>query len=158
MAALNAVARAQADWLVASAEAAARFDLPWEEVQAQRPCRDCGLGDVVHAVTAKLGLPHCPGCARRKRWLNRVTPGWVRWGLGVTESLWTSRPRWSLLLRMVWLLVRIYMMNRNASPLRSGDVRAALPTRAPRETNERQRHRHFNPGDPAPVWPVRHKV
>jgi hypothetical protein len=78
MAALNAVATVQADWLVASAEAAARFDLPWEEVHAKRPCRSCGLGDAVHALTARLGLPHCPGCARRRRWLNRVTAGWVR--------------------------------------------------------------------------------
>ncbi len=64
---------------MASAEASTRFALPWQEVQARRSCHACGpgLGDLVHALTARLGIPHCPGCARRKRWLNCVTAWWV---------------------------------------------------------------------------------
>jgi hypothetical protein len=60
---------------------------------------------------------------------------------GVMESLWTSRPRWSVIALRVWLLVRIHVMNQNDSPAVSEDVLAALPTRATRETNERQPHR-----------------
>jgi hypothetical protein len=33
---------------------------------------------------------------------------------------------------MVWLLVRVHMMNQNAYPAHSEDVLAALPTRATR--------------------------
>lgn len=33
-----------------------------------------GAGDVVHAVTRKLGLHHCDECAKRKERLNR----WMR--------------------------------------------------------------------------------
>ncbi len=44
---------------------------------------------------------------------------------------------------MVWLFVRIHMMNQNASLARSEDVLAALPTRAIRDNNERQSHRSF---------------
>src|SRR5262245_22018 len=50
----------------------------------------------------------------------------------VMESLWTSRPRWSVIDDMVWLLVRIHMMNQNAYPAHSEEVLAALPTRATR--------------------------
>lgn len=35
-----------------------------------------GLGDVVAWMTHKLGIEECPGCQRRKKWLNRV----VIWG------------------------------------------------------------------------------
>ena len=35
-----------------------------------------GLGDVVAWVTHKLGFTECPGCQRRRKWLNRV----VVWG------------------------------------------------------------------------------
>jgi hypothetical protein len=104
MAALNAVATAQADWLVASTEAAARFDLPWEGVG--RPCQTCGgirgavsgsvmiagLGDVVALVAKRSGLdklatwtarrmgrPDC-GCATRRAVLNRWVPfSWPVW-------------------------------------------------------------------------------
>ena len=61
------------------------------------------------------------------------------------QSLWTSRPTWSLLLCMVWLFVGIHSMNQNASPVRSGDVLADRPTRATRERNERQPHRLLQP-------------
>jgi hypothetical protein len=40
----------------------------------------------------------------------------------VMESLWTSRPRWSVIDDMVWLFVRIHMMNQNAYPAACEDV------------------------------------
>jgi len=52
---------------------------------------------------------------------------------------------------MVWLLVRIHSMNQNAYPALSEDVLAALPTRATRETNERQPHRLLQPVNPRPT-------
>jgi type IV secretory pathway VirB3-like protein len=50
----------------------------------------------------------------------------------VIESLWTSRPIYSVIAFMVWLSVCIHLMNQNAYPAHSEDVLAALPTRATR--------------------------
>src|SRR4051794_12297290 len=38
------------------------------------------------------------------------------------ESLWTSRPRYSVIAFMVWLSVRIQLMNQNVYPAQSEDV------------------------------------
>jgi hypothetical protein len=46
---------------------------------------------------------------------------------------------------MVWLCVCIHVMNQNGYLAVSEDVLAALPTRATRETNERQLHHSFQP-------------
>jgi len=59
---------------------------------------------------------------------------------------------------MVWLSVRIHMMNQNASLATGEDVRAALPTRATRGQNERQPHRLDQPFNHGRLWPVSHKV
>jgi hypothetical protein len=61
------------------------------------------------------------------------------------ESLWTFRPKWSLMASMVWLSVHIRLMNQNAFPPLSGNVLAALPIRAIRESNEWQPQRFINP-------------
>jgi len=49
---------------------------------------------------------------------------------------------------MVWLSVRIHVMNQNAYPASCEDVLAALPTRATREQNERQPHHLDQPFNP----------
>ena len=36
-----------------------------------------GLGDVVAAGTAAVGVKPCGSCLRRKEALNRATPGWL---------------------------------------------------------------------------------
>ena len=59
---------------------------------------------------------------------------------------------------MVWLSVHIQLMNPNAYPANDGDVRAALPTRVIRESNERQPHRSINPATRGWPSPVSHKV
>jgi hypothetical protein len=59
---------------------------------------------------------------------------------------------------MVWLSVRIQLMNQNASLAVSEDVLAALPIRAIRDPNERQPHRLINPATHGRLWPVSHKV
>jgi hypothetical protein len=46
---------------------------------------------------------------------------------------------------MVWLLVRIHMMNQNVHPALSEDVLAALPTRATRDTMNGNHTSFFNP-------------
>jgi len=46
---------------------------------------------------------------------------------------------------MVWLFVRIDRINQNDYLAVSEAVLAALPTRATRETNERQSHHSFQP-------------
>lgn len=33
---------------------------------------DVGLGDMIHGVTHRLGIPHCAPCARRKARANKV--------------------------------------------------------------------------------------
>jgi hypothetical protein len=59
---------------------------------------------------------------------------------------------------MVWLSVRIQMMNQNAYPAVREDVLAALPTRATRDPNERQPHHLFQLCSRWPVRAVSHKV
>jgi hypothetical protein len=46
---------------------------------------------------------------------------------------------------MVWLLVRIHMMNQNAYPAVSEDVLAALPIRATRDNMNGNHTAFFNP-------------
>ena len=60
---------------------------------------------------------------------------------------------------MVWLFVRIHMMNQNAYPAQSEDVLAALPTRATRD-NMNGNHTAFFNLLPATGrrGPVSHKV
>jgi len=36
-----------------------------------------GLGDLIGAVTTRLGISECAGCRKRRRWLNRI-PVWRR--------------------------------------------------------------------------------
>lgn len=46
-------------------------------LNAQRNCPSAspaGLGDTIAAITAALRIPHCGGCERRRRWLNRLLP------------------------------------------------------------------------------------
>ena len=59
---------------------------------------------------------------------------------------------------MVWLLVRIHMMNQNAYPAVSEDVLAALPTRATRVTMNGNHTTFFNPVAEEAVRAVSHKV
>ncbi len=76
------------------------------------------------------------------------------------QSLWTSRPIWSVMVFMVWLLVRVYLTNPNAYPAQSEDVRAALPTRATRDIMNGNHTVRINPASRGLrlVWPVSHKV
>jgi hypothetical protein len=76
----------------------------------------------------------------------------------VIESLWTSRPRYSVIVCMVWLSVRIHMMNQNAYPAHSEDVLAALPTRATRVIMNGNHTILINPTADDAVRPVSHKV
>jgi hypothetical protein len=46
---------------------------------------------------------------------------------------------------MVWLLVRIHMMNQNVYPAACEDVLAALPTRATRDNMNGNHTASFNP-------------
>jgi hypothetical protein len=59
---------------------------------------------------------------------------------------------------MVWLLVRIHMMNQNEYPAHSEDVLAALPTRATRVTMNDNHTAFFNPRSNEAVRAVSHKV
>jgi hypothetical protein len=52
---------------------------------------------------------------------------------------------------MVWLFVRIYVMNQNACLAVSEEVLAALPTGAIRDTNGRQPQRLNQPFNPRPA-------
>ena len=76
----------------------------------------------------------------------------------VMESLWTSRPRWSVILLMVWLLVRVYMMKQNVYLAHSEDVLAALPTRATRDNMNGNHTAFFNARAADAVRAVSHKV
>jgi hypothetical protein len=76
----------------------------------------------------------------------------------VMESLWTSRPRWSVMAGMVWLSVRVYWTNQNAYPAWSEDVRAALPTRAIRDSRNGNHTASINPGLRGRWSPASHKV
>jgi len=42
--------------------------------RAARKAKWRGLGDVVAAVTSKLGIPKCPGCSKRQQALNAAVP------------------------------------------------------------------------------------
>jgi len=59
---------------------------------------------------------------------------------------------------MVWLFVRIHMMNQNACPAHSEDVLAALPTRATRVLMNGNHTTFFNPRAADVVRAVSHKV
>ena len=61
------------------------------------------------------------------------------------ESLWTSRPRWSVIASMVRPTVSIHLMNQNASPAHSEDELAALPIRATRDNMNGNHTAFFNP-------------
>jgi hypothetical protein len=69
------------------------------------------------------------------------------------------RTRWAarmaqfsrLMACMVWLPVRIHLMNQNAYLACGEDVGVALPTRATRDPNERQPHRLDQPFNPRPA-------
>ena len=60
--------------------------------------------------------------------------------------------------RIVWLFVRVHMMNQNVSPAASEDVLAALPTRATRVTMNGNHTAFFNPQAEHTVGAVSHKV
>jgi hypothetical protein len=76
----------------------------------------------------------------------------------VMESLWTSRPRYSVIAFMVWLSVRVHLMNQNVYPAHSEDVLAALPTRATRVLMNGNHTAFFNPRAAVAVRAVSHKV
>ncbi len=59
---------------------------------------------------------------------------------------------------MVWLFVRIHMMNQNAYPAVSEDVLAALPIRATRVIMNGSHTTTFNPRSADAVRAVSHKV
>jgi hypothetical protein len=59
---------------------------------------------------------------------------------------------------MVWLFVRIHMMNQNAYPAVSEDVLAALPTRATRDPMNGNHTALINSRRRGRLWPVSHKV
>jgi hypothetical protein len=59
---------------------------------------------------------------------------------------------------MVWLSVRIQLMNQNASPTLSGNVLAALPIRATRDPMNGNHASLINPVTRGWQWPVSHKV
>jgi hypothetical protein len=76
----------------------------------------------------------------------------------VVESLWTSSPRYSSIGFMVWLTVSIHSMNQNAYPATSGDVLAALPTRATRDNMNGNHTTFCNPRAADTAGAVSHKV
>ena len=59
---------------------------------------------------------------------------------------------------MVWLFVRIHLMNQNVYPADSEDVLAALPIRATRVLMDGNHTTFFNPKAEAAVRAVSHKV
>jgi len=59
---------------------------------------------------------------------------------------------------MVWLFVRIHMMNQNVSPAYSEDVLAALPIRAIRDIMNGNHTAFFNPRPQDAMRAVSHKV
>ena len=59
---------------------------------------------------------------------------------------------------MVWLSVRIHLMNQNAYPAHCEDVLAALPTRATRVIMNGNHTAFFNPEADDAVRAVSHKV
>ena len=59
---------------------------------------------------------------------------------------------------MVWLSIRVHMMNQNAYPAQSEDVLAALPTRATRAIRNGNHTTFFNSRAEDAVRAVSHKV
>jgi hypothetical protein len=59
---------------------------------------------------------------------------------------------------MVWLSVRVHLMNQNAYPAHSEDILAALPTRATRVLMNGNHTAFFNAIATDPVWAVSHQV
>jgi hypothetical protein len=59
---------------------------------------------------------------------------------------------------MVWLSVRVVETNPNAYPAPSGDVRAALPSKATRDPMNGNHTPRINPAAPGWLSPVSHKV
>jgi hypothetical protein len=59
---------------------------------------------------------------------------------------------------MVWLSVRIQLMNQNASPAYARTFLRLWPTRAARDPDERQPTAFINPLTHGRLWPVSHKV
>ena len=59
---------------------------------------------------------------------------------------------------MVWLFVRIHMMNQNSHPAVCEGVLAALPTRATRDNMNGNHTAFFNPRAADVVRPGSHKV
>jgi hypothetical protein len=59
---------------------------------------------------------------------------------------------------MVWLFVRIHVMNQNAYPAACEDVLVALPTRATRVNMNGNHTAFFNPEAEDAVRAVSHKV
>lgn len=53
-----------------------------------------GAGDAVAAATSAVGVKPCGGCLRRKRWLNRITPGWLRQGMDYARRWLAPALRW----------------------------------------------------------------
>jgi hypothetical protein len=45
-----------------------------EVVAKHRPEKLQGLGDVIAAVTKRLGIPECGGCKQRRQGLNKAVP------------------------------------------------------------------------------------
>ena len=53
-----------------------------------------GIGDAVAAATSAVGVKPCGGCLRRKRWLNRITPGWMSRGMDYARRGMLLALRW----------------------------------------------------------------
>src|SRR5215467_8290866 len=87
--------------------------------------------------------------------ISPLEPGWAM--AMVMESLWTSRPRYSVIAFMVWLSVRVHLMNQNVYPAHSEDVLAALP-QATRVLMDGNHTAFFNSTGDEAVRAVSHKV
>ena len=58
---------------------AEKVGLPLSATQAVERARIVRLGDLIHAITAKVGIRTCAACRRRQRALNRIVVwGWWR--------------------------------------------------------------------------------
>jgi hypothetical protein len=76
----------------------------------------------------------------------------------VMESLWTSSPICSVIVFMVWLSVRVHMMNQNEYPAHREEAFAALPIRATRVIMNGNHTAFFNSKTEDAVRAVSHKV
>ena len=74
------------------------------------------------------------------------------------ESLWTARPRWSLIAFMVWLSVRIQLMNQNASPAYARTFVRLCPLGQSAIPMNGNPTALINPLTHGRLWPVSHKV